>query len=375
MALGGFAPLPLRLGGDPKEGVGADQWNRLSLDVSSASDCTPLLVVLISGTTVLGVRARGGQATSQVSAVSQPDGTTRRVLLPAAYLENESGTYHAQSICYAVAHECGVGPTAATVANTTIDVTVASADSTIVVIVYGTTRKSYAGEYGADPNKLNSWTEGDIPYAWQWYREIVSAMGSAYDNSEGSLVTFERRAQARMFAYVQRCAELYAAQQQPGQSDAILGRWASIMALPQGQPDWQVRAKVAARFALISGARDEQLTAAVRQVLGAAFVGFVRYPGTLDDPPFPTYWPEVNPGPPELNLEGGTWLTHRCHLVVALSDTTGFLIAERGGQITRDLADILDGSLPAVVDWNWGVGADVDTGFIAGTSRAGIDSL
>jgi hypothetical protein len=372
--LGGFAPLPLRLGGSPEEGVTAEQWNRLSLDVAAAADSTPLLVATVAGTVVLSALGRGGCATAQLTAVAT-SAIARTITLPLAYLDSESGLYRAQVVSYAVAHECGVGPAIATVTGNVVEVVTMSATSTVVVVVYGTAGKSWAGEYGADPGKFDSWTEGEMPYAWQWYQEIVGAMGSAYDNSETSYVTFERRAQARMFAYVQRLAELCAAQQLPGQSDTILGRWATIMGLPTGEPDWKVRLKAAARFALISGTRDEQLTVAIRQVMGASFAGFVRYPGTLDDPPFPTYWPEINPGPPELDISDGTWLTHRCHLVISLIDSPGFLVSERAGQITRDLADILDGALPATTTWNWGVGADVDTGFIAGVSRAGIDSL
>ena len=35
MPLGGFCPLPLRLGGDPAEGVSAEQWSRLTADLSA----------------------------------------------------------------------------------------------------------------------------------------------------------------------------------------------------------------------------------------------------------------------------------------------------------------------------------------------------
>jgi hypothetical protein len=374
MALGGLAPLPLRLGGSAEEGIKPDQWNRAALDVSCASDGTPLAVAVADGATVTGCRARGGASTLQV-AVSVVTANIRRFTLPASFLVEESGLYKSQQVTFAIAHECGVGAASVAVTGNVVDVTTASGSSIVAVVVYGTTGKNWAGEYGGDPDKMASWTEGDVPYAWQWYQEIIGAMGSAYDNSPGSFVTMERRAQARMFAYVQRMAELISCQQNPAQADALLGRWATIMSLPVGQADWQIRRKAAARFALFSGALGSQLEAAVRTLLGDAFVGFVRYPGTLDAPPDPTYWPEGNPGLPHLDIGGGTWTTRRSVLVVDVADTPGFLIAERADQITRDLAEVLDGALPAVVSWEWSVGATAGGGFEVDVSEIGVDAL
>lgn len=374
MALGGFAPLPLRLGGSAEEGIKPDQWNRAALDVARVSDGTPLAVAVASGATVTGCRARGGCSTLQVS-VSVVSANIRRFTLPGAFLVEESGLYKSQKVTFAIAHECGVGAAGVSMAGNVLDVATASGSSIVSIVVFGTTGKTWAGEYGGDPDKMASWTEGETPYAWQWYQELIGAMGSAYDNSPTSFVTMERRAEARMFGYVQRLAELVSCQQNPAQADAQLGMWATIMSLPTGQADWQIRRKAAARFALFSGALGPQLEAAVTALLGASFVGFVRYPGTLDAPPVPTYWPEGNPGLPHLDIGGGTWTSRRAVLVVDVADTPGFLIAERSAQIGRDLAEVLDGALPAVVAWEWSAGATAATGFEVDVSSIGVDAL
>lgn len=47
MALGGFAPLPLRLGGTAENGITAAQWKRICADLVSARRTSPFAVIKI----------------------------------------------------------------------------------------------------------------------------------------------------------------------------------------------------------------------------------------------------------------------------------------------------------------------------------------
>ena len=50
VGLGGFAPLPLRLGGTPTDGITAEQWSRLAADLSAVVRTAPFAIITIQQT-------------------------------------------------------------------------------------------------------------------------------------------------------------------------------------------------------------------------------------------------------------------------------------------------------------------------------------
>ena len=50
MGLGGFAPLPLRLGGSPVDGITAEQWSRLAADLSAVVRTVPFAIITVEQT-------------------------------------------------------------------------------------------------------------------------------------------------------------------------------------------------------------------------------------------------------------------------------------------------------------------------------------
>lgn len=62
MPFGGFCPLPLRLGGDPLVGVSAEQWARLSADLTAQVRTAPFAVMTYDpvGPTVISYQAQHG---------------------------------------------------------------------------------------------------------------------------------------------------------------------------------------------------------------------------------------------------------------------------------------------------------------------------
>src|SRR4029453_19015307 len=91
-------------------------------------------------------------------------------------------------------------------------------------------RSSRIGHYDGATDKANCPTE-ITPYAWNWYNEYTSALGSGFSIATTGLVHARKLALARLEARVQRRAEKITANSLPDTADDLLGEWVKILQL------------------------------------------------------------------------------------------------------------------------------------------------
>lgn len=376
MPFGGMAPFPYRLGGTVEEGWTAEQHARMCSDVAAAHATNPLAILVVTAGTTSTINwftCRGGYNIGSVTATFASG--TLTLDLGARYYDEDQLDWRSWSASVAFASTSTSGPVGTAITGDQIAITATSGD-VVTVVIYGSVAERQMGDYGAELNKKNSNTEGNVPYAYNWLLEQQAAMGTAYSNDVDSLTRFELIARARMLGFGQRLPEAYAAQNgSPACADQKLGYWCTVLGISPGLPDWVIRRLANAKTMLSNGVNDEVLVDAIQQVVGAAFVGLVRTEGTLAAPPYPTWWRYGPEGPAMLALDSdGCWLSRRCHLTASLTEVAG-----RGSQsiariANNELRGILNGMLPAVSTWNWAFHVG-DTGFVLGTDRLGRDAL
>ncbi len=226
-------------------------------------------------------------------------------------------------------------------------------------------REAAIGDYGGTLDKRGSKTEGKVPYAYSVYQNLQSQRGSAYSpNTSGTLVHVENLAIARtLSACFFRLGEKYRANALPHTSDERLEYWATVLGVPftTNTPRWRLRSLCAAHYAAALGPTLENLEAACAELLGDAFVQLITTTGAdLDNPPSPTHWPGIDPGPSSYSLGGGAWFSVRCHLVVEMVRPDGMSDAEFLNLRDIQLFQLLDRMLPAWATFN---GAFVGDGF------------
>jgi hypothetical protein len=236
-------------------------------------------------------------------------------------------------------------------------------------------RDASIGDYGGELLKEDCTAEADEPYAAMWLRELHAMRGSAYTTKAGTLVDAENVAIARYFGSVfSRTPEKFRANATPARADERIPYWATVLAVPNKptDPTWLVRKRCAAHFKAAQDQTLDNVTAAVSDLLGDAFVEVHTYEGTdLDTPPTNTYWPGVNPGDPTFSLGGGAWMSPRSHVWIETAIPAGMSVSDYQALIRVQLNALLDPWLPAHATFSAGVG----TGFIVGVDRIGIDSL
>lgn len=225
------------------------------------------------------------------------------------------------------------------------------------------------GDYGGDPDKRDSDTEGRTPYAAHILRELQEQRGTAYTTTPGRLVDVENVALARFLAATgPRTAEKLRANATPGRSDERLEYWQKFLAVPTkpGEPRWRLRQKLAAHYRSSEGPTREAVTAALEELLGEAFVSATWDEGdSLSVPPTPTYWPAINPGPDAASLGGGAWISTRNHLFVEVTIPAGLSVGEFLTLMNVDLLALLDRLLPAWATFDWALGG----GFLVASSE------
>lgn len=240
--------------------------------------------------------------------------------------------------------------------------------------VWGEVEQTEIGEYGADPEKRVSETEGEQPYAYWQLRGLQDGLGSFFSRDPRALVSTENIALARQLALIDRVAERHACNQLPSTSGHAIDRWARLMDVPLGNGGesglhhWcNLKLQLAA-----TGALETTVAEVLASILGDAFVGVVRHEGTLDSPPFPTYWDEGTPGPAELDIGTGAWTTDRARITVQLQSVVGMNDSQIQRMADVDMAGFLDFALPSWCSWDWTL---TSGGFVLGTSVLGRESL
>jgi hypothetical protein len=388
---------PLRLG---REFALPEQWLRLAADAASAE--APLAVLLVQelafgACSVAGIhRGQGefGPITAGISATwSNPVGSNNYVDIAFSfhYLDEngESRSWRPMGATSQVASASTGGVALSSVATLiplstyhhTIRVEYAESlrpgPLLHLVIVHGLTEPRFAGDYGASVDKSISSFEGETPYAWQWLQEMRQVRGDAFSTAPGSFTEMENVALARHFGMVQRLAERHAANQLPESADQSLGRWAKILNIGTSHNrDFELRDIAAAKLALtIAGPTAAGITAAAERVFRHNFVQVHRFEGTIDWPPYPTFWPAgLFIGPGALDIGAGVWSSIRYHYLIELTAASDSERVRILGLVKQTFDDILISALTPVCTWSYSFSTP-GGGFILGTSELGRDAL
>lgn len=374
---GGFAPLPIRLGGSATEGLTAVQHARICADLCAAKRTMPFarLTFTKSGSTITVdwyVDTTGNYTASfPVTLTAVGTGITE-ITFPAA-VENEyevSEPVNIKSAKTAADSATSIKTTYTIVSPNKIRVysfngtTNAAADATVTVAVWSPpSRNPRIGDYDGALDKEDTRTEIE-PYAWTWYQEYGGMLGSAFSTELTGGVHGAKLALARMECGVARAAEAAPNNALPGTSDAMLGDWVNILKIRlNGDEDKHtIRQRCAAKFKASSGNSRTDVDRAVTELIGGYFVALYRQQGSdLANPPAITYWPGVNPGTSLYSLGGGAWFSERSHLVVEVTKPAGVPDPEWMTLMNVELSRELDTLLPSWATFNWAT--DLDEGF------------
>lgn len=386
-----FAPCPIRLTAvDPVHGWSASQHARICSDVVAGWRTLPLAVMTVqvnaSSVELISYNGRNGSGSEHA-----PTLTYANAIQPCfASWDNAYENEFEEFESWAIRHGKASIEYSGSKKDTCITQTLSSVNSVsvlvegtpttpyyITIVVYGSWGKDrQIGNYGGDLSKKDNITEAFEPYAAQWYREIRSNRGSAYTDKPLTLVDYENVALSRYFSAIfSRTPEKYSANALPGNSTERLNYWVNALGIPHNsdEPDWILRQRAAAHYKAALGPTLSNVTAAVSDLLGSAFVDIQTYhDGDLENPPSPTFWPSGDVGDPSYSIGGYTWLSRRAHIRINVTDPPGMPQSDFLQLMNVQLHQLLDRMLPAWVTWNWSVGSD---GFIIGIDKIGIDAL
>lgn len=370
MALGAFAPLPIRLGGSATEGWTAEQHARLCADLLAVKRTAPVLVMR--------VHLNATDTTGEIEWYASQTGTTPVLdsvsnLKGAGYRANFSvpvstaleGEDDRQPMIFRSAtvtanHATPEDGYSVVVGGNELRVYFpGDIDADVTIVVYGEAlgRSTGIGDYGGSLNKGNDTSENPVPYAAQAYRDIQQQRGSAYTTKPNTLVDAENIALARWAAYMHRLPErLKNNLSGPRRSDEGLEYWSKSQGINrrslESRADLRARCVIHAKPA--RGATYNNLTEDVSALLGDAFVGITRnHDGSLETPPVNTYWPTVNPGDPSYDLGGGAWYSTRSQVIVNAQQPAGMSDADFKQLMNVELFDLLDRMVPAWVTVKW----------------------
>lgn len=244
-------------------------------------------------------------------------------------------------------------------------------------------RSRIVGHYGAAPDKQNSTTEGRVPYAWVFYREMRAARGSAYrtvyDGEKTGLVHAENAAVARSEAARWRSGDKLSNNALPLTSDERLGSWVEILDVDVLPSDTvhDIRLRCAAKYQAGIGCSMRVVDEAVATLLGAAFVRSWRYEGAdLDSPPYSTFpvLSPYTPGPVAYSLGFQAWLSARCHYLVEAQQPDTMTRQTFLELMNVHLFALLDRMLPVWATFDWSVSVS-STGFLVDLSEMDFDGM
>lgn len=233
------------------------------------------------------------------------------------------------------------------------------------------------GFYDGALDKEDTKTE-PIPYAWIWYNEYTGALGTAFSQDTTGSVHSRKLALARLAAAIQRGAEKINANSHPDTADDMLGEWMNVLAVRASGDEvrQEIRQRAAAKFLATKGATRGNVDYVCSRLLGLYFVGNVRVEGVdLANPPDPTYWSPLNPGPSTFSLgRPGAWFSIRSKLAVSVSEPADLNDTAFQKLVNVELFNELDRDLPAWMTFNWSVGV-ATTGFLLDISHMDFSGL
>ncbi len=380
-AFGGFCPLPIRLGGDSATGWTAQQHARVAADLVSAVNSVPfarVTLTIAAGVVTLhrysGVNGIGAAFAPTITS----SGTGVVTLTWPVTIKDEYKTIEPVELRHARAtvHSATMAAATAVVQNiNTVIVRLfnaagAAVDGKVSIKVVGWNRARRIGHYDGATDKKNA-TRETTPYAWLWYNEYTSAMGSAFTDARTGLVHSMKLALSRMECAVQRGAERMNTNSHPDTCDDLLGEWVSILKvrIRGDETRHEIRQRCAAKYKAVLGNDRTKVDDVVSALLGRFFLSNVRTTGaSLSVPPPLTSWPGINPGTTAYNLGGGAWYSERSHLTVSVAGPTDINDAGFAELMNVELYNELDRDLPAWMTFNWAVNAST-TGFLLDVSK------
>ena len=390
---GGFAPLPIRHGGNGlQDGWTAAQVSRFTADLVACKRTVPFATLRISydsasdTATVVNYEGANGEGLAKAPTLSGTGGVWT-ITFPVTFRDDYQNL-HTWYIDHA-----GADGNSSSFAECTVDITDANtldlyawddtgaaltSDWEATVSVWRLENVSIA-DYGGSLNKRDSQFEGAIPYASTMYRELTAALGSAYTRDTTGWVHLQKLATARQLGFAfYRLAEKNEAESSPATASSKLDYWEEVLDLLRNNldSDSTVRAKGSARYV----ANDNShvgLETILRKMLGNVFVRMWQIRGTdqLNQPLLGFYPGGTNAGPEYWDLGGGTWsneVTHM-HLQVQL---TPLVSSPEALSSLMDSAvfEELDRRAPAWCTWDWSHASGED-GFAINESELGFDSL
>jgi hypothetical protein len=367
---GGLCPLPIRLGGrNALTSWTSAQHAALARDLCAASRALPFarLVVTRSGSAVTVTRYRGVNGDSVADGPTVTLATnTLHVVFPLEWLDERD---QRRSVSFTQAVATPANAAQADITSTTLNasggrlrVSVASiTDGGAVQLTVwgGYLDRATIADYGGATDKDDTVTEV-IPYAATLLGMLRDARGSGYTKDRGTLVHVENLALSRAHAATWRRSERLASNANPATADEKAEDWQKVLGVRpiDGDTPATLRARNAAKMAMVRGPTQEAVDTAIATLLGPLYVRTWRYGSSdtvADDDG--TYWPGVNPGAPAYDLGGGSWYSDRSHIVVEVTRATGVTDADFSDAMTS-LVEMLDTMLPATCTFCWVTNAD-----------------
>ena len=375
---GGFAALPIRLGGSERVGWTAAQHARVAADSTAVSRTAPLISmtvrVVATVATVTSYHGRNGSGLGFAPTVQWVATGHIRLTWPNAAASEQcadslslsypwtirtavvSGHYNGAPV---VAQIHDLGTMVAVVEVETRKWNGAAwllSDETFTLRAFGEWGpESRIGDYDGAPDKIDCQTETE-PYAWLWYQEYEAMLGDGFSRNRTGMVHAKKLMLARIEGGKTRAWERARANSLPSTADDCLADWVEALGVPTRASDqkWQIRQRCAAKFQGALGPTQQNVDDSLSKLLGPLFVQTVRPIGVdLDHPPALTYWPGINPGAPSLDLGGGTWSSERAHIVAIVTKPPPSQLGEFLYQTNVVLFQQLDRLLPAKATFSW----------------------
>ncbi len=381
--LGGFAPLPIRLGGPATGGWTAAGHARFAADLASISRTLPLCVMVVSVAsgvaTTSTYNGRDGAGVKYAPTVTSPGAGRILVTFSAVktteddrdlpwYVLSAKGTGHGTAF-RRVDIDGDVGLATEFYIRNAAG---AAVDGTATLTFYGSWGPFATVDfYDGDPNKHDNETENPVPIAAQIYRDLQQQRGSAFSSSPTSLVHAENAAIARQRMFVDyRLPEKLRNNSTPLRADDGLEYWSEFLAIPARPREsrFSLRRRCSLQYRSTDGCTYDAFRSAVKDLLGEAFVDVIlQQDDGLETPGENTYWPVINDGPATYDIGGGSWISERAHIIIGATQPSGMPSGEFNQLMNVELFQLVDQILPAWTTAQWrtdGVASNVWDGFL-----------
>ncbi len=362
MALGAFAPFPIRLGGSSREGITAAGHARMAADLVAVGRTLPLAVLELtvdSGEAeVLRYYGRNGVGLEHAPTVAGTVNPGEVVITWPRYYESEDGRTIRWLPKFFRATWSGTGPELVSWNpgySSTLDMV---ADGTITLSVFGDTEPVSIGDYDGALDKYDDITENPIPYAALVYRDVQMQRGSAYTTKRGTYVDAENVALARFWSLIgYRLPDKLRNNAKPASADEGLAYWSAVLGIPmrEREPKGDLRNRLAVHYRASEGATYDSFRQACQDLLGPVFLGItLQHDASLQTPSVTTYWPGVNPaGSDAYDIGGGAWFSERAQVLINLRRPAGYSQSQFDQLANVELFTLVDRMLPAWATAQW----------------------